>query len=376
VAGITQGLMWRAQNEGGGLMYPNFVETLLAIKPMYWMRLVGGLMYLAGFFVMAYNLWRTAKSGTLEDEEVSVTELVTPSVQAPWQELAFGKPVVLSVILAALLALFPVTEPIGNFMLMALVIGIGLMGTILIHVSGRGRPGWHALLEGRAAWFSGFTVLAVLVGGVAELVPSIISGNRALLGTKNVPYTALELEGRDVYLKEGCYNCHSQMIRPFTWETARYGEVSSADDSIFDHPFQWGSKRTGPDLSRLGSKYNHQWHYHHMKDPREISPGSNMPPYAHLAANEVEFSRTADKMRALRAAGVPYKPEQLALAESAAHKQAEEIARELTQGGERGVVANSELIALISYLQRLGHIPEPSTPSGKPVQVSMQGGGL
>jgi cytochrome c oxidase cbb3-type subunit I/II len=340
------------------------------------MRLVGGLMYLAGFLVMAYNLWRTAKSGTLEDEEVWVTELVPSRQHAPWHDLAFGKPVVLSLVVAALLVLFPFTDAVANLMLIALVVGIGVMGTVLIQVSGSGRPGWHALLEGRAAWFSGFTVLAVLVGGVAELVPSIISGNRALLGSKNVPYTALELEGRDVYLKEGCYNCHSQMIRPFTWETARYGEVSSADDSIFDHPFQWGSKRTGPDLSRLGSKYNHQWHYHHMKDPREISPGSNMPPYAHLAENEVDFSRTADKMRALRAAGVPYKPEQLATAESAAQAQADGIARELTQGGERDVLANSELVALISFLQRLGHIPEPGSPGSKPVQVSMQAGGL
>ncbi|HTU61802.1 MAG TPA: cytochrome-c oxidase, cbb3-type subunit II, partial [Polyangiales bacterium] len=237
------------------------------------------------------------------------------------------------------------------------------------------RPTWHALLEGRAAWFSGFTLVAVLVGGVAELVPSIVSGNRALATTDNVPYTALELEGRDVYLKEGCYNCHSQMIRPFTWETARYGEVSSADDSIFDHPFQWGSKRTGPDLARLGGKYNHQWHYHHMIDPREISPGSNMPAYPHLADVEVPFSRTADKMRALRAAGVPYKPEQLARAETHAVQQAAVIAAELTAGGERAVRANSELVALISYLQRLGKKPAPTNPSDKPLQVSMQEGG-
>jgi cytochrome c oxidase cbb3-type subunit I/II len=166
------------------------------------------------------------------------------------------------------------------------------------------------------------------------------------------------------------------MIRPFTWETARYGEVSSADDSVFDHPFQWGSKRTGPDLARVGGKYNHQWHYHHMKDPREISPGSNMPPYAHLATNKVPFARTADKMRALRAAGVPYKPEQLATADADAQRQAEGIAIELTQGGEHNVVANSELIALIGYLQRLGRNQAPATPGPKPVQVSMQQGGL
>jgi cytochrome c oxidase cbb3-type subunit I/II len=375
VAGITQGLMWRAQNDGGGLLYPNFVETLLAIKPMYWMRLVGGSLYLVGFLVMAYNLWRTARAGRLEDEEVTVTEIVSNSPQTPWRELAFGKPVMLAVIVSALLVLFPFTEAIANVMLIAMVLGIGILGTVLIQVGGTGRPAWHGLLEGRAAWFSGFTVLAVLVGGVAELIPSIISGNRALAGTKNVPYTALELEGRDVYLKEGCYNCHSQMIRPFTWETARYGQVSSADDSIFDHPFQWGSKRTGPDLARVGGKYNHQWHYHHMMDPREISPGSNMPPYAHLAENAIPFARTADKMRALRAAGVPYKPEQLATADADAQRQADGIANELTLGGERNVRPNSELIALIGYLQRLGRAVEPQSPSAAPVQVSMQQGG-
>jgi cytochrome c oxidase cbb3-type subunit I/II len=366
--------MWRAQNEGGGLLYPNFVETLLAIKPMYWMRLVGGSMYLVGFIVMAYNLFRTARAGRLEDEEVTVTEIVSATVETPWRELAFGKPVMLSVIVSAILALFPFTEAIANVMLIAMVLGIGILGTVLMQVAGKGRPAWHGLLEGRAAWFSGFTVLAVLVGGVAELIPSIISGNRALAGTKNVPYTALELEGRDVYLKEGCYNCHSQMIRPFTWETARYGQVSAADDSIFDHPFQWGSKRTGPDLARVGGKYNHQWHYHHMIDPREISPGSNMPPYAHLAQNEIPFARTADKMRALRAAGVPYKPEQLAMAHVEAQRQADGIATELTQGGERNVHPNSELIALISYLQRLGRTVEPQKLSPTPVRVSMQQG--
>jgi cytochrome c oxidase cbb3-type subunit I/II len=372
VSGITQGLMWRAQNEGGGLLYPNFVETLIAIKPMYWTRLVGGLLYLFGFLLMAYNLWRTAKSGSLEDDEVRVMELVPePRATATWQELVLGKPVILSVIVCALLALFPFTDAIANVFLMSVALGIGVFGTVLIQASKSNQPTWHALLEGRAAWFSGFTVIAVLAGGIAELVPSIVSGNQALAATKNTPYTALELEGRDVYLKEGCYNCHSQMIRPFVWESARYGEVSTADESIFDHPFQWGSKRTGPDLARVGGKYNHQWHYHHMLDPREISPGSNMPAYAHLATNTIAFERTADKLRALRAVGVPYKPEQLARAAADARAQAEQISVELVQGGERNVVPNSELIALISYLQRLGRAPRaPAEPA--PVQVSMQ----
>jgi cytochrome c oxidase cbb3-type subunit I/II len=373
ISGVTQGLMWRAQNESGGLLYPNFVETLLAIKPMYWTRLVGGSMYLVGFIVMAWNLYKTAKSGVLADEAVELTEVVRSKPQVAWQDVAFGKPVVLTAILALLLGLFPFVDPIGNVMLISLVLGVGILGGLILSFRRRGEPAWHALLEGRALLFSGFTVIAVLAGGVAELVPTIITGSEALAQTHNVPYRALELEGRDVYLKEGCYNCHSQMIRPFTWESARYGEISSADDSVFDHPFQWGSKRTGPDLSRLGGKYNHEWHYRHMIDPREISPGSNMPSYAHLARTAIDFTATPGKLRGMRAIGVPYQPEQVAAATRDAEAQAEAITRELTQLGERSVLPNSELVALIGYLQRLGKPgAQPAADDG--VRLSHTGG--
>jgi len=372
VSGITQGLMWRAENEGGGLTYPNFIETLIAIKPMYWTRLVGGTLYLIGFLIMAWNLIMTAKNGSLADEEVTLTEIVeegAPSV--PWQAIAFGRPVILSLVVCVLLAFFPFVEPVANVALMALVVAVGAVGT-LVSFSGQrsGKPTWHALLEGRALIFSVLTVFAVLAGGIAELIPTIIAGGETLRTTRNVPYRALELEGRDVYLKEGCYNCHSQMIRPFAWETARYGEVSMADESVFDHPFQWGSKRTGPDLARTGGKYSHVWHYRHMLDPREISPGSNMPPYTHLASTTIDFSRTQSKLRAMRSVGVPYKAEQVQAAEADANAQAAEIVAELTANGERGAVANSELVALISYLQRLGK-PPTEAPPGNGAKVSM-----
>jgi cytochrome c oxidase cbb3-type subunit I/II len=200
----------------------------------------------------------------------------------------------------------------------------------------------------------------------------VIAGNGAMASAKNIPYSALELEGRDVYLKEGCYNCHSQMIRPFVWESARYGEISLSDDSVFDHPFQWGSKRTGPDLARVGGKYNHQWHYRHMIDPREISPGSNMPPYRHLAQAQVDFASSADKLRAMRAIGVPYEPAQIQLAAQSAREQAEGIAKELASTGERDVVVDSELVALISYLQRLGKLPTaPAPKSDRPLTAGL-----
>jgi cytochrome c oxidase cbb3-type subunit I/II len=372
VSGITQGLMWRAENAAGGLAYPNFVETLLAIRPMYWTRLVGGLLYLAGFVVMAWNLVMTAKSGTLVDEETTVSEIVSTRPALSWKRFAFGQPVILFAVLGLLLALVPLVEPVANVLLFSLVLGIGLLGGVMVLMKRPGEPAWHGLLEGRALWFSAFTVIAVLVGGVAEIVPTVIAGNQTLANTKNVPYRALELEGRDVYIKEGCYNCHSQMIRPFGWESARYGDISLADDSVFDHPFQWGSKRTGPDLARVGGKYNHQWHYRHMRDPREISPGSNMPPYAHLATTKIDFGAVEQKLRAMRSVGVPYKPEQVQYASIDAREHATQIARELTQSGERDVQVDSELVALISYLQRLGK-PGAAPPSEKqrPLQVSM-----
>ena len=371
-SGITQGLMWRAQNESGGLLYPNFVETLLAVKPMYWMRLVGGLMYLAGFIVMIWNLIMTARSGSLADEEVSVVDLVEYKPQVSWKYFVLGRPVVLLAVLFALFALVPFVEPVANIAVLALILFIGVVGTLLVLMRRQGEPAWHGLLEGRAIWFSAFTVIAVLIGGVAEIVPTVIAGTAAVASSKNVPYSALELEGRDVFLKEGCYNCHSQMIRPFVWETARYGEVSLADDSVFDHPFQWGSKRTGPDLARVGGKYNHQWHYRHMRDPREISPGSNMPSYAHLSDTQIDFGQSGDKLRAMRAIGVPYEPAQIQLAAASAREQAEGIVKELVSTGERDVKTDSELVALISYLQRLGKVPTKAVPaSDRPLQAKL-----
>ncbi len=375
VSGITQGLMWRAVNEGGGLMYPNFVETLLAIKPMYWMRLTGGSFYLIGFLIMIWNLVMTARSGSLADEEVSTIELRDPTPKTPWQDIAFGKPVIISVVISLLFALFPFVEPIANVALMGMVVGIGLLASLSLTEKRRDRPTWHAVLEGRAVWFTSFTVVAVLAGGVSELIPIIITGHQTLVSTKNVPYRALELEGRDVYVKEGCYNCHSQMIRPFKWETARYGEVSTADESIFDHPFQWGSKRTGPDLARVGTKYSPAWHYRHMIDPREISPGSNMPSYAHLAHTKIDFGTSTDKLRAMRSIGVPYSAGQVANASADARLLAQQITQELAQSGETNVAPDSELVALISFLQRLGK-PGLAPPSGveAPLKVSLRGG--
>ena len=370
VAGITQGLMWRAVSETGGLLYPSFVETYLAIRPMYWARLISGLLYFSGILLMAWNLIATARSGAPVDGEVEVAVVTAPRERAiPWPKLVFGQPVIASFIIMALLfgmALF------DGLMSTVLAITALMWGVAAIAVSMRNRNdeklSWHHAIEGRAGVFTVLVVIGILVGGVAEIIPMIISVPETIRTTKNVPYTPLELEGRDVYIREGCYTCHSQMIRPFTWETARYGAVSTMDDSIFDHPFQWGSRRIGPDLARVGGKYNDVWHYKHMVNPREISPDSNMPPYPHLKTETIDFARTEVKLRAMRNIGVPYKAEQIQMAEQNAQTAAAAIAAGLAKNEGVKVcdapaegcelLVNSRLVALISYLQRLGRIPE------------------
>ena len=370
VAGITQGLMWRAVGETGGLLYPNFVETLIAIKPMYWARLVGGLLYFGGILLMAWNLIKTARSGAPVDGEIEVAVVTEPRERiVPWPQLLFGQPVMASIIVMSLLFAMGLFDGLMSTILALAAI---MWGVVAIAVSMRNRGdekvSWHHMLEGRAGVFTVLVVIGVLVGGVAEIVPMVIAVPESIRTTKNVPYTPLELEGRDVFLREGCYTCHSQMIRPFTWETARYGDVSVMDDSIFDHPFQWGSRRIGPDLARVGRKYTDVWHYKHMNDPREISPGSNMPPYAHLSTETLDFAKTPVKLRAMRNIGVPYEPEQIQMAEENARAAAAAIAAGLADNTGVTVcdeptdgcalVVNSRMVALIAYLQRLGRVPD------------------
>lgn len=356
ISGVTQGLMWRAQAEGGGLLYPNFVETLIAIKPMYWMRLVGGTLYLIGFLVMAWNLLATARSGRPVETNVEVVrELTQPEEDKPWYKLILGTPIWASAIVLAVLVGIVFTDAIGGLTMMLVALGLGLVAVIAFAKGADpDKPRWHHLIEGRGLVFTILVVVAALVGGVAEIVPSLVSAPSIAKASKQSPYTPLELEGRDIYLKEGCYTCHSQMIRPFTWETARYGAVSRDVDSVYDHPFQWGSKRTGPDLARVGGKYANLWHYEHMRDPRQISPGSNMPPYPHLYTDQTKFDLLSDKLRAMRLAGVPYSPLDIQTAPTHARQQARWLASALSKEAKVDIHADSEIIALIAYLQRVG----------------------
>ena len=197
------------------------------------------------------------------------------------------------------------------------------------------------------------SLVLVAIGGIIEIVPTFLIKSNVPTITQVKPYTPLELHGRDIYIMEGCYTCHSQMIRPFRSETERYGEYSKAGEFIYDHPFQWGSKRTGPDLHRVGGKYPDSWHYYHMFDPTSMNAGSLMPPYAHMYENLIDKEMIPAKIRAMQGLGVPY-PEgfdQQAVADLEA--QAAKIVANLKKDGIEAS-PDVDIIALIAYLQRLG----------------------
>jgi cytochrome c oxidase cbb3-type subunit I/II len=247
---------------------------------------------------------------------------------------------------------------VASFTFVLVGIFVAVFGVVAIQLTGKGgTPSWHRIIEGRALIFTVLALVAVLIGGVAELLPSILVSPPVEANV--APYKPLELEGRDVYLREGCYTCHSQMIRPMRFEATRFGEPSTITDSQYDHPFQWGSKRTGPDLAREGGKYPDSWHYKHLVDPRVISEQSNMPPYAHFLTGKIDFGTTQNKLRAMRAVGVPYTNEDIQNASDDARAQGSEIAASLKSEG-LDAAEDSEMVAVIAYLQRLGKAtPKP-----------------
>ncbi|MBX3260493.1 MAG: cytochrome-c oxidase, cbb3-type subunit I [Labilithrix sp.] len=367
VSGVNQGLMWRATNPDGSLMYPTFVETLIAIRPMYWMRLIGGSMYLLGMVMMGYNLVRTGLTAKVVTTKVDVVPLA-PAPEVPWRDVIFSRPIVLTVVVLGLAGAGMASNAFASPLFLIVAFVVALFGVLAIqHARRSGGAPFHRILEGRALLFTVLAGLAVLAGGVAEIVPALIVKPVEAVDAK--PYRALELEGRDVFIAEGCYTCHSQMIRPMRFETVRYGDPSTLAESVYDHPFQWGSKRTGPDLAREGGKYPHLWHYRHLVDPRAITAGSNMPPYAHLEGARLDLTRTGDKMHALSKVGVPYTADEMRDAEADARAQAGAIVAELAKDGAE-VEPDTQMIAVIAYLQRLGKKPEPS--KGATEGVSMQ----
>ncbi len=298
--GITQSLMWKQFTAQGTLLYPNFLDTVTQIIPMYVIRSVGGTMYFLGFVVLAYNMLKTIRSGIFVPAE---------SASAP-----------------------------------------SLRSVMAHHEKSKYK---HRILERKPLVFTALTLVAVLIGGVIEFVPvAMVRSNIPTIASVR-PYSPLELEGRDLYIREGCNNCHSQMIRPFRSETERYGEYSKAGEFVYDHPFLWGSKRTGPDLHRIGGKYNHAWHFQHMKDPRITSPGSIMPAYPWLFDNTLDTSLTTKKVRALTKIGVDYPPFYDSKALTDLNVQAGQIADALKKDN-MPIAADKEIVAVIAYLQRLG----------------------
>jgi cytochrome c oxidase cbb3-type subunit I/II len=335
------------------------------------MRLAGGTLYFLGMVLMAWNLIVTARSGKAVDGEA---EVVVRDLRdgVPTRKIVLGGPVIATFGIGAVFATLAVVNGIAGVFISVVGVVVATVAVVAFRIAAQDgkQVNWHRLLEGRGLVFTVFTLIAALVGGVAEIVPSLVSGTAARHTTAQQPYTPLELEGRDVYLSEGCYTCHSQMIRPLAWEAARYGEPTPPDQSIWDHPFQWGSKRTGPDLARVGSKYQPPWHYLHMMSPQEMTTGSIMPPYPHLADNRVDFTRTAGKMDAMRTVGVPYTDAQIQAAEAQAREQAALIVEAIRAETRAEVAPDSQMVALIAYLQRLGLEQSPYQPGGAAAPVA------
>lgn len=299
-SGFTQGLMWKEFTAEGTLQYPEFLKITIQILPLHVLRSVGGTLYLAGFLVLIYNIVKTIKQGSLVANEPAEAPALEKST-------IFKK---------------------GEF--------------------------WHAVLEKKPITFTVLAVIMIAIGGAVEMIPTFLIKSNIPTIASVKPYTPLELQGRDIYIREGCNTCHSQWVRPFRSETERYmGEYSKAGEYVYDHPFLWGSKRTGPDLMRLGGKYPDSWHYHHMLDPRTMSPGSIMPKYQWLADQDIDVSTTVAKLKAMKTLGVPYTQYEIENANNALQAQAQVISDNLKKEGI-ALESKKELVALIAYLQRLG----------------------
>ena len=319
VAGFVQASMWKQFNPDGSLVYGNFLETVNEIIPMYWMRAIGGSIYILGIFIMLYNVVKTVKSG-----------------QKVTDELAEAAP------------LTKVTR----------------------HRTAK--ESYHTWLERRPVKLTVFATIAILIGGAIQIIPTLMVDSNIPTISSVKPYTPLELEGRDIYIRESCNACHSQMVRPFRSEVERYGEYSKAGEFVYDHPFLWGSKRTGPDLHRIGGKYSDNWHLNHFYDPQSTSSGSIMPSYKWLISTKLDRSQTQQKMEAMVTLGVPYTTEEIARAEEWMNEQATQIEKNLytdpdfaknyeedkKYAKESGLdfieMRDREVIALIAYIQRLG----------------------
>ncbi len=300
-AGWQQASMWKQFTPTGQLKY-QFLETVTYMRPFYAMRSLGGLLYLTGAVLGMVNLFKTIGKGTLVANE----DAEAPALEATYEQ----------------------------------------------H---KGEH-WHRWIERKPTPMLVMSLIVILIGGAVEMIPTFLVKSNVPTISSVKPYSPLELQGRDIYVREGCYTCHSQMVRPFRSETERYGEYSKAGEFVYDHPFQWGSKRTGPDLAREGAgnnKKSNAWHFNHLDEPTAISTGSVMPAYSFLIEHELDTATTPAKIRAMQTLGVPYANGYAEIANKELMEQAKQIAANLKQDGIE-VGANKEIISVIAYLQRLG----------------------
>ncbi len=325
-AGVTQGLMWRAFDETGRLQYPDFVETVLKLMPMYWMRVVGGTFYITGMVIFGWNIFKTwATRPTVYDVPVIEAAPLAPRYVEP-------HPV------------SPVSTLWGRF----------------------NQVQWHRAWERAPMLFTALTILAVIVASLFEILPTFLIKSNVPTIASVKPYTPLELAGRDVYIAEGCFNCHSQMVRPFRYETERFGEYSKPGESVYEHPFLWGSRRIGPDLAREGGKYPNLWHVRHFENPRAVTAKSIMPAYAHFLTTPIDFDGIQKRVDAMAMVGVPY-GDAINKAPAMARAQAREVAAAIVaEGGPTGL-EDKTIVAVVAYMQRLGRdikVAQTGSPSG------------
>jgi len=355
-SGVTQGLMLSATTEHGSVLtYPNFLDTLSAIRPMMVMRMIGGAMYLVGWFMMAWNLYRTMKgaepvNGTIE----VVAHVPSPEARMGVGATFFNPPVVFSTFATVFTCTWLFCQGVWQYV--GMVGGTVSIAGAVLHFRARGKSwgDWYDRLLVNWAPFTILTLMAVVLGGLIQIVPTIIVDKAANVEDRiQIPYTPLELAGRDIYVREGCYNCHSQMIRTLVPDILRYGDYSRLGESIYDHPFQWGSKRTGPDLAREGGKYPNLWHFRHMENPRAVSTGSTMPNYPWLYTNLTDIESLYKKIDVQRTLGVPYPkwtPEEI---QKNVSIQQAAITADL-RSNQASIEDSREIVALIAYLQKLG----------------------
>jgi cytochrome c oxidase cbb3-type subunit I/II len=366
-SGITQGLMLNATTEHGTVLtYPNFLDTVNVIRPMMLMRVIGGILYLAGWFLMAYNLWRSISGAKPVNGTIEVF-VEQPAHDAPGRlsiaGWVFNAPVLFSVLGIGFACAWMFG---GHFVSIAGMVGTMFCAVVAFsHFEARRKNwgDWYDRLLVSAVPFTVLTFVAVVAGGLIQIIPTVVIHRAANVeDRRQIPYTPLELAGRDLYVSNGCYLCHSQMIRTLVPDVLRYGDYSRLGESIYDHPFQWGSKRNGPDLARVGGKYPNVWHLRHMENPRSISTGSNMPNFPWLLTNTLDVSTMPRKIAVQRQLGVPYPEWTDAQITSSIEAQQKQIAKDLRDSGAY-IEPDREIVALIAYLQQLGHY-EKVVPSG------------